>query len=77
MLKLKDKKEKGPSEATNSKDIWKDIKITNADLSNLLAELDKAIGKANSISENLEDQTEKSQGSINNKVEFSQASPGS
>lgn len=40
-MKLKDKKE--IEDASNSQDPLKEIKLTNADLTNLLSELDKAI----------------------------------
>ena len=42
-MKLKDKKDKDLADLSQSKDLWKDLKLSNTDLSNLLSELDKAI----------------------------------
>ena len=43
ILKVKDRKDKDSGENMESKDIWKDLKANNIDLTNLLSELDKAI----------------------------------
>ena len=61
-----------------SKDLWKDLKLTNTDLSNLLSELDKAIEHERNKggnSENLEEKTNQSQVSGQINPETSQASP--